>query len=303
MKVSIVTGLSVCLGLAYAAMAAAQEHTHAAGHDDDLHAIMHPHEQHGAGAHAAAMQLHAITAAVSGDWRSTDNRARDQFRHPVQTLAFFGVQPRDTVIEITPGGGWYAEILAPLLREDGRYIAAVVNPEALPPGGGRDYQQRAREGLERTFAAAPAQFGRASIVAYDPAAPVLGAPASADRVLTFRNVHNWRMAGQAEGMFRAFFAVLKPGGHLGVVEHRARADVADDDRSGYVGQAQVIALAEAAGFRLDETSEINANPRDSKDHPNGVWMLPPNNRHEAADADKYRAIGESDRMTLRFVKP
>jgi len=299
MKVSVITCLSACLGLAHAAMAAPQEHAH----DNDLHAIMHPHEQHSGEAHAAAMQLQAITAAVSGDWRSEGNRARDPFRHPLQTLAFFGVQPGDTVIEITPGGGWYAEILAPLLREDGRYIAAVVNPETLPPGGGRDYQQRARDGLERSFAAAPAQFGRASIVAYDPAAPVLGAPGSADRVLTFRNVHNWRMAGQAEGMFRAFFAVLKPGGHLGVVEHRAKTDVADDDRSGYVGQAQVIALAEAAGFRLDEASEINANPLDSKDHPNGVWMLPPNNRHEAADADKYRAIGESDRMTLRFVKP
>jgi len=308
MKVSIVTCFSVGLGLAYAAMAvpmpSPQEHAHTGQHDDDhLHAIMHPHEQHSGQARAAAMQLQAITAAVSGDWRSADNRARDQFRHPVQTLAFFGVQPQDTVIEITPGGGWYADILAPLLREHGQYIAAVVNPEALPPGGGRDYQQRARDGLERTFAAAPAQFGRASVVAYDPAAPVLGAPASVDRVLTFRNVHNWRMAGQAEGMFRAFFEVLKPGGHLGVVEHRAKADVADDDRSGYVGQAQVIALAEAAGFKLDETSEINANPLDPKDHPNGVWMLPPNNRHEAVDADKYRAIGESDRMTLRFVKP
>jgi len=299
MKCSVMTSLGVCLGLAGAAMAAAQEQAH----HDDLHAIMHPHEQHSDQAHAAAMQLHAITAAVSGAWRNADNRARDQFRHPVQTLAFFGVQPRDTVIEITPGGGWYAEILAPLLRENGQYIAAVVNPEALPPGGGRDYQQRARDGLERRFTAAPAQFDRARVVAYDPAAPVLGAPGSADRVLTFRNVHNWRMAGQAEGMFRAFFAVLKPGGHLGVVEHRANADVADDDRSGYVGQVQVIALAEAAGFRLDEASEINANPNDPKDHPGGVWMLPPSNQHDAADAARYQAIGESDRMSLRFVKP
>jgi len=247
--------------------------------------------------------LQAVMAAVSGDGRSADNRARDSFRHPVQTLTFLGVQPQHTVIEITPGGGWYAEILAPLLRENGQYVAAVVDPSTLPAGGGRDYQQRAREGLEHKFVSAPAQFDRAKVVAYDPAAPVLGAPESADLVLTFRNVHNWRMAGQAEGMFRAFFAVLKPGGHLGVVEHRAKADVAEDDRSGYVGQAQMIALAEAAGFRLDASSEINANPRDSKDHPNGVWTLPPNNRHDAADADKYQAIGESDRMTLRFVKP
>jgi len=300
--------LGLCLGLSSAAALAAQEHAHHAhaGHSEEehlLHTIMHPHEQHAQEGQAAAAQLQAIMAAVSGNWRSEANRARDEFRHPVQTLTFFGIKPQDTVIEITPGGGWYSEILAPLLRADGHYIAAVVNPDTLPAGGGRDYQQRARDNLNTLLASAPAQYDRAQVIAYDPAAPVLGAPASADLVLTFRNVHNWRMAGQAEGMFRAFFAVLKSGGHLGVVEHRAKADVADDDRSGYVGQAQMIALAEAAGFRLDAASDINANPRDPKDHPNGVWMLPPNNRHDAADADKYRNIGESDRMTLRFVKP
>jgi len=245
----------------------------------------------------------AIAAAVAGEWRSEGNRARDGFRHPLETLTFLAVNPQDTLIEITPGGGWYAEILAPLLREHGQYIAAVVDPDTLPAGGGRDFQHNARNGLEAKFAAAPAQFDRAAIVAYDPAAPVLGAPESADTVLTFRNVHNWRMAGQAEGMFRAFFDVLKPGGTLGVVEHRAAADVADDDRSGYVGQAQMIAMAEAAGFTFAGSSEVNANPNDSKDHPNGVWMLPPNNRHPESDAGKYRPIGESDRMTLRFVKP
>jgi predicted methyltransferase len=122
-------------------------------------------------------------------------------------------------------------------------------------------------------------------------------------VLTFRNVHNWRMSGQAEGMFKGFYAVLKPGGVLGVVEHRAKADVPADDKSGYVGQAQVIAMAEAAGFTLAGKSEVNANPRDSKDYPGGVWTLPPSNDHAAADDAKYKAIGESDRMTLKFVKP
>jgi len=311
MKLPAAIALSLCLGLPAAALADDQASSHAAhahdsanpGDDDLLHTIMHPHEHDDTAARAAATQLQAVMAAVSGDWRSADNRARDNFRHPVQTLTFLGVQPQHTVIEITPGGGWYAEILAPLLRENGQYVAAVVDPATLPAGGGRDYQQRAREGLEHKFSSAPAQFDRAKVVAYNPAAAVLGAPESADLVLTFRNVHNWRMAGQAEGMFRAFFAVLKPGGHLGVVEHRAKTDVPMDDRSGYVGQAQMIALAEAAGFRLDASSEINANPRDSKDHPGGVWMLPPSNRHDAAEADKYRAIGESDRMTLRFVKP
>ena len=124
-----------------------------------------------------------------------------------------------------------------------------------------------------------------------------------DTVLTFRNVHNWRMGGQAEGMFKGFYEVLKPGGVLGVVEHRAKADVPVEDKSGYVGEAQVIAMAEAAGFKLEAKSEVNANPLDTKDHPNGVWTLPPSNNHDAADAAKYKAIGESDRMTLRFVKP
>jgi len=312
MKLPVTIALGLCLGLPVAALAAGQSpsahadhgHDHGLAEDDHLlHEIMHPHEHDDGSAKTAAAQLQAVMAAVSGDWRSADNRARDRFRHPVQTLTFLGVQPQHTVIEITPGGGWYAEILAPLLREQGRYIAAVVDPATLPEGGGRNYQQGAFDGLARKFSAAPAQFDRASVAAYNPVAPVLGEPGSADLVLTFRNVHNWRMAGQAEGMFQAFFAVLKPGGHLGVVEHRAKTDVSADDRSGYVGQAQVIALAEAAGFRFDAASEINANPRDPKDHPNGVWTLPPNNRHDAADAGKYQAIGESDRMTLRFVKP
>lgn len=244
----------------------------------------------------------ALDAAVASPARSADNVARDVHRHPRETLAFFGVKPTDTVIEITPGGGWYAEILAPYLRDGGQYIAAVVDPSALPEGGGRDYQQRSRSGLEAKFAAAPAQFDRARVVAYDPANPVFGPAGSADVVLTFRNVHNWRSDGKAEGMFRGFHEVLKPGGVLGVVEHRAAADVAADDKSGYVGQDQVIAMAQAAGFTLAASSEVNANPRDSKDHPKGVWTLPPVGRHDAADAAKYQAIGESDRMTLRFVK-
>ena len=245
----------------------------------------------------------ALEAAIAGDWRDPANVARDRYRHPAETLAFFGLQPGQTVVEITPGGGWYAEILAPYLRDGGHYVAAVVDPGALPEGGGRDYQQRSRDGLAKKFTAAPAQFDAAEVVAYDPAAPVFGPAGSADLVMTFRNVHNWREDGHAQGMFDGFFAVLKPGGTLGVVEHRAAADVAADDDSGYVGQDQVIALAEAAGFVLEETSEINANPRDTKDHPNGVWTLPPGNNHDDADDAKYQAIGESDRMTLRFRKP
>lgn len=252
---------------------------------------------------AAASETSALDSALQGSWRDPANVARDVHRHPRQTLTFFGIAPRQTVIEITPGGGWYAEILAPYLRDDGHYVAAVVDPAAVAEGKGRDYQQKNKTTLESKFAAAPAQYGKAQVVAYDPKAPVFGPAASADLVLTFRNVHNWRSSGQAEGMFKGFFAVLKPGGTLGVTEHRAKADVPADDKSGYVGEAQVIAMAEAAGFKLAEKSEINANPRDTKDHPNGVWTLPPGNNHDAADDAKYKAIGESDRMTLRFVKP
>ena len=245
----------------------------------------------------------AVQKAVQDSRRDPANVKRDAYRHPAQTLSFFGVAPGQTVIEVTPGSGWYSEILAPLLHDKGQYVAAVVDPMSVPEGRGRDYQQRSREGLQKKFGSAPAQFDKASEVAYNPAAPVFGKPGSADVVLTFRNVHNWRKSGQAPGMFKGFYEVLKPGGVLGVVEHRAKADVGDDDDTGYVGQQQVIAMAKAAGFTLDASSEINANPRDTKDHPNGVWTLPPSNNHDAADAAKYKAIGESDRMTLRFIKP
>ncbi len=256
-----------------------------------------------AGPNAQVAITPAVQKAVQDSHRDPANVKRDAYRHPAQTLSFFGVAPGKTVIEITPGSGWYSEILAPLLRDKGSYVAAVVDPMAVPEGRGRDYQQRSREGLEKKFAGNAAVYDKATLVAYNPTAPVFGAANSADVVLTFRNVHNWRSANQAEGMFKGFYSVLKPGGVLGVVEHRAKADVPADDKTGYVGQKQVIAMAEAAGFKLAGSSEINANPRDTKDYPNGVWTLPPTNQHDAADAAKYQAIGESDRMTLRFIKP
>lgn len=244
----------------------------------------------------------ALQKAIDGNWRDRVYVQRDVYRHPGQTLAFFGIKPTQTVIEITPGGGWYSEILAPYLRDKGRYVAAVVDPAAVPEGRGRDSAQRGRDELEKKFAAKPEVYGKPSFVSYVPKTPSFGVDNSADLVLTFRNVHNWRMSGNAEAMFAGFYKVLKPGGVLGVVEHRAKADVAADDKSGYVGQAQLIAMAEAAGFKLAGKSEVNANPRDTKDYAGGVWTLPPSNNHDKADDAKYKAIGESDRMTLKFVK-
>lgn len=261
------------------------------------------HAQHAGHATSQPAADAALDQAIAGNWRTPANVVRDKYRHPRETLGFFQLKPNQTVIEITPGGGWYSEILAPYLRGNGNYIAAVVDPAAVAAGGSRDYQQRNLDGLKKKFEAAPSQYDKARIVPYAPTAPTFGAPGSADLVLTFRNVHNWRKAGQAEGMFKGFYDVLKSGGVLGVVEHRAAKDVPADDDTGYVGQAQVIALAEAAGFKLDGQSEANANARDTKDHPNGVWTLPPTNQHDAKDDAKYQAIGESDRMTLRFVKP
>lgn len=253
-----------------------------------------PPARQAAAAPAAATVDPALQAAIDGPWRSPANRARDVYRHPAQTLAFFGLRPTDRVIEISPGAGWYTEILAPYLRAQGQYVAA-----SAPPAPGR------ANPLEALFLADPAHYDRAELREYDPKAPQLGPPASADLVLTFRNVHNWVAAGTAPAYFKAFFDVLRPGGTLGVVDHRARpgTDLATMKKSGYLTEALVIQLARDAGFVLDGRSEVNANPKDSADHPNGVWTLPPTNRHPPEQAERYRAIGESDRMTLRFRKP
>lgn len=252
---------------------------------------------------SAEPSLSAVDAAIAGSWRDPANVARDVWRHPAQTLAFFAVSADQTVIEITPGGGWYSEILAPMLRENGHYVAAVMDPESATSEGAKEYYGKQIETLKAKLASAPEVYGAPEIRAFDLAKPVFGEPGSADVVLTFRNVHNWQRSQTAQIMFQGFFAVLKPGGVLGLVEHRANADVAAGDASGYVGQDQVIAMATAAGLVLEEASEINANPADGKDHEAGVWSLPPVMRLGDKDREKYAAIGESDRMTLRFRKP
>jgi len=237
---------------------------------------------------------------IAGKWRDPKNVARDRYRHPKQTLEFFGLKPGMSLIEITPGGGWYAEILAPYLNGSGTYTAAVVKPKKKE---GEDAQDM--DAIHKKFAGDATEYGNAKFVEFDGKAPNLGPDNSADMVVTFRNVHNWVMADTAPLMFKAFYSVLKPGGVLGITDHRANkgADLAKIKQSGYLPEDFVIKLATDAGFKLVAKSEINANPKDTKDYPEGVWTLPPTFALKDKDHDKYAAIGESDRMTLKFVKP
>ena len=244
---------------------------------------------------ARATQV-ALQKAIAAPTRTPANVARDRYRHPLQTLTFFGVKPTDTVVEIWPGGGWYSEILAPFLANGGgTYIGAA--------------SEKGLTGLGKLVTAQPAVYGKVTTAAF----PVLAAggtpvaPGSADVVLTFRNVHNWMMGKESfeAQAFAQMFAMLKPGGTLGVVEHRLseKADAARERTSGYVKTSTVRRLAEAAGFRFVGQSQVNKNPRDTTDYPKGVWTLPPNYAEGDKDRARYAAIGESDRMTLRFVKP
>jgi predicted methyltransferase len=234
-----------------------------------------------------------LKEAVESKSRSAEEVARDKYRHPVETLTFFGVKPDMTVVEIWPGGGWYTDILAPYLRDDGKLYAAVSSGE-----NAAEYKKKLAED--------PAQFGKVIVTQLDPPDKMQIAPAgSADLVVTFRNVHNWMRGGNAEAVFKAMYTALKPGGILGVEEHRGDPSKPQDPKaaSGYVREDNVIKLAEEAGFILTGKSDINANPKDTKDYSKGVWTLPPTLRLGQTDKEKYLAIGESDRMTLKFLKP
>ena len=259
---------------------------------------------------AAALARHNIQGAAVGEanpfWpltyaahRSPRNVARDAWRHPAEALAFFGIRPDSTVVEILPGsGGYYMEILAPYLRDRGRYIAANRDA-AAPPQYQADHQR-----LLNRLKAEPALYGKVEVTAFNASLHAIAPPGSADVVMTFRDLHNCMARGEFEGAMRAFHAALKPGGVLAVVDHRARTDLPRDAqlKAGYVRQDEAIAIIEKAGFRFEAASEMNANPKDTKDHPEGVWTLPPTLRMRDVDRAKYLAIGESDRFTLRFVK-
>jgi predicted methyltransferase len=251
---------------------------------------------------AAAATAAAIESALANAERAPGNADRDEFRHPKATLMFMGLRRDMTVVEVWPGGsGWYTEILAPVLRDSGKLYAAQYDP-ALDS----EYVQRNLAAFRDKLTANPALYDQVATTVLSSSPGHAIAPAgSADLVLTFRNVHNWLAAGWAPQAFSAMFEALKPGGILGVVEHRGNPSVRQDPKatSGYVNEAYVVELARAAGFELLGASEINANPRDTKDYEAGVWTLPPTFRLEDGDRARYQRIGESDRMTLKFVKP
>lgn len=238
-----------------------------------------------------------LKQAIAGEHRSAKNKARDIYRHPLETLHFFGFNPSMTVVEITPGGGWYTEILAPALKEKGKLYGAHY-----PDTGSDDYYSNSRKRLEKKMSSSDV-YSKVELTNFVPKKMSELAPAgSADLVLTFRNLHNWGDAGVTQ-VFKDAFTALKPGGVLGVVEHRLPKGGDPKKSAGYVSVSKTIAQAKEAGFTLAQSSEINANAKDNALHPKGVWTLPPSLRLGEKDKEKYLAIGESDRMTLKFVKP
>jgi predicted methyltransferase len=242
----------------------------------------------------------ALTAILAADYRSEENRGRDRYRHPKETLLFFGLRPEMSVLEVWPEPGWYTEVIAPLVRDKGRYYAAVIaaDPESK-------YITQRLEQYRHKLTERPDLYDRVAVVSFPSDGGDAVPPASVDMVVTFRNIHNWMGRDTAAQAFATMYRALKPGGVLGVVEHRGIPAAAQDPKakSGYVNEDYAIKLIEAQGFRLVAKSQVNANPKDTKDYEQGVWTLPPTYRLGDKDRDKYAAIGESDRFTLRFVKP
>lgn len=255
----------------------------------------------------AAVNAEVLNKIAAGDHRSDNNRSRNAFRHPAETLEFFGIKPSMTVVELWPGGGWYTEILAPYLKADGKLIAANFQVDGADlKNRGQAYRAKAGQKFRDKIAANKAIWGDVEEVTLAPPAITrLSDSNSVDMVLTFRNLHNWEQSGAMESVFMAAYDALKPGGVFGVVEHRApyQVDTQEQSKTGYMSEQYTISLAVKVGFKLDRKSQVNANTRDTKDHPRGVWTLPPSLALGEQDRAKYLAIGESDRMTLRFVKP
>jgi len=238
---------------------------------------------------------------TTGDHRPADEVARDRFRNPQATLEFFGLQPSSKVVELWPSGGWYTKVIAPAVRDSGVYYAAHFDPESKI-----EMLRKSRSGYETFLASRPELYDQVVITVLQPPAKTDIAPAgSVDLVVSFRSVHNWMAFGMQDDVMAAVYKALKPGGVFGVVEHRGIAGTEQDPKaaSGYVTEAYMIELAEKAGLVFDSSSEVNANSLDTKDHPSGVWSLPPRLKDGDDTKDKYLTIGESDRFTLRFKKP
>lgn len=246
----------------------------------------------------------ALAKAADGAHRTDKQKARNKYRNPAETLSFFGLKPGMSVVEIGPGGGWYTSVLAPAVGTNGVLYAAHNYLDENSSDRAKKYVANFKKKVAETPIFKNIKVTEFHPVKSDKIAP----PASADMVLTFRNVHNWYMGSGDEGVdssFKAFYKALKPGGVLGVVEHRLpeNRDQTENKRSGYMKQSYVVAAAKKAGFKLAASSDINANPKDTANHPKGVWTLPPRLALDDVDRKKYMAIGESDRMTLKFIKP
>jgi predicted methyltransferase len=242
----------------------------------------------------------ALKAAIASKDRTPANVARDAARHPYETLTFFGIKPGMTVVELAPGGGWYTEILAPYLRDKGKLIAAGESPTST-----NERAVRYAANLTKKLESNPAMFSKVQRGVFEPPTTYnFAAPNSVDMVVTFRNIHNWTGSSEEKvnEIFKNVHTALKKGGIFGVVDHRMPAAKALDPKSGYLHEAAVIKLIESNGFKLVAKSEVNANPKDTADYKEGVWALPPVLANKDVDRDKYLAIGESDRMTLKFVK-
>lgn len=243
----------------------------------------------------------AMKAVLASPHRHPDNVARDEARHPAQTLKFFGLKPNMTVVEVGPGGGWYTEILAPVLAKNGKLVITDYDPQGPEEERTTYYGRRMQAFLERS----DALYGNIERVVQKPDQPAdFGEAASADMVLIIRGLHGRVNAGNLDAYLKEAHETLKPGGVLGIVQHRAKADADPKEaaKKGYVPEEWLIAQVENAGFKLDKKSDVNANPKDTADHPEGVWTLPPTLALGDEDRAKYEEIGESDRMTLRFVK-
>jgi predicted methyltransferase len=242
----------------------------------------------------------ALDNILAGNQRSPENSARDRYRHPKETLLFFGIRPQMKVLEVWPEPGWYTEVIAPLVREHGKYYAAVIAPDPQSK-----YVAGRIADFRNKLAARPDVYGAVEVVTFPTDGGDVVPAGALDMIVTFRNIHNWMARDSAGQAFATMYKALKPGGVLGVVEHRGNPDVPQDPKakSGYVNEDYAIRLIEGQGFKLVGESQVNANLKDTKDYEQGVWTLPPTYRLGDRDRDEYAAIGESDRFTLKFVKP